>query len=294
MANSALFTVVTCTYNRKEKLHELYDSLCRQDKKNFIWLIVDDWSTDDTEQYIKTITDRNLGFKVIYTKPSQHGGKYKAINYVLPIINTKLFILIDSDDYLVDDGSLKVERAWNKYKNLNIGSIIMEHGANGKDDPMLIVPRSGTIDYRYYYMMKKHLVGDFSDVFVTDVVNKFRFPEFPNETFMSENPMYYWMSQKYKSVFLKGVLTIGNYCSDGISSNLRKIELQNWRGTLYESNLFLSSDTPLWFRFKKAILYDYILIKKRSNLISNIFHSNHELILLICLFPAWLYSLVKE
>lgn len=293
MASDTLFTVVTCTYNRKSNLHKLYDSLCHQKKFNFIWLVVDDWSSDGTSDYIKYISEKTNNFNIIYTKPDQHGGKYKAINHVLPMISTDLFILIDSDDYLVSNGSVLIENSWNEYKKLDIGSMIMEHGARSIDDPMLEVPEHGIIDYRYYYMLKHHLIGDFSDVFVTNKVNQFRFPEFPNETFMSENPMYYWLSQNYKSVFLKQVLTIGEYLQSGTSKNLRQIELENWEGTLYESSLFLSSDTPLWFRLKKGILYDYIILKKKEKYVDRILHSDHKWLLLACTLPAWLYSLVR-
>lgn len=44
-----LITIVTPTYNRARTLPVLYESLCRQSSKNFKWLIVDDGSTDDTE-----------------------------------------------------------------------------------------------------------------------------------------------------------------------------------------------------------------------------------------------------
>ena len=45
-------TIFTPTYNRAYILHQLYDSLCRQTTKDFEWLIVDDGSTDETEQMI--------------------------------------------------------------------------------------------------------------------------------------------------------------------------------------------------------------------------------------------------
>ena len=50
----SLITIVTPTYNRARTLPVLYESLCRQSSKNFNWLIIDDGSTDNTEQLIKT------------------------------------------------------------------------------------------------------------------------------------------------------------------------------------------------------------------------------------------------
>ncbi|MDO5573195.1 MAG: glycosyltransferase, partial [bacterium] len=41
-----LLTVFTPTYNRRELLGRVYQSLLAQTDLNFIWLIVDDGSTD--------------------------------------------------------------------------------------------------------------------------------------------------------------------------------------------------------------------------------------------------------
>ena len=41
-------TVFTPAYNREKLLKRLYDSLVNQTCKDFVWLIVDDGSTDNT------------------------------------------------------------------------------------------------------------------------------------------------------------------------------------------------------------------------------------------------------
>ena len=46
-------TVFTPTYNRKHLLPRLYESLKNQTDQNFIWLVIDDGSTDGTEELIK-------------------------------------------------------------------------------------------------------------------------------------------------------------------------------------------------------------------------------------------------
>ena len=45
-----LLTVFTPAYNRAHTLARTYDSLLRQDCKDFIWLIVDDGSSDSTAE----------------------------------------------------------------------------------------------------------------------------------------------------------------------------------------------------------------------------------------------------
>lgn len=45
-------TIFTPTYNRAHLLPLLYKSLCKQSNNNFIWLIIDDGSTDNTKDLI--------------------------------------------------------------------------------------------------------------------------------------------------------------------------------------------------------------------------------------------------
>ena len=48
-----IVTVVTPSYNRAKQLPNLYKSLICQSTLDFIWLIVDDGSTDGTEDVIR-------------------------------------------------------------------------------------------------------------------------------------------------------------------------------------------------------------------------------------------------
>lgn len=46
-------TVFTPAYNRAHTLGRTYHSLCRQGCKDFIWLVVDDGSTDGTAELVR-------------------------------------------------------------------------------------------------------------------------------------------------------------------------------------------------------------------------------------------------
>ena len=49
------FTIFTPTYNRKNKLNNLYQSLRKQSFFNFEWLIIDDGSLDDTKELVYSL-----------------------------------------------------------------------------------------------------------------------------------------------------------------------------------------------------------------------------------------------
>ena len=46
-------TVFTPTYNRAYVLPQCYASMCRQTCKDFVWLVVDDGSTDGTRELVE-------------------------------------------------------------------------------------------------------------------------------------------------------------------------------------------------------------------------------------------------
>ena len=48
-----LLTVFTASLNRADCLRHCYESLRRQTCRDFIWLVVDDGSTDGTEELVK-------------------------------------------------------------------------------------------------------------------------------------------------------------------------------------------------------------------------------------------------
>ena len=47
-------TVFTPTYNREKTLTRAFDSLMKQTSKDFEWLIIDDGSTDNTEELVES------------------------------------------------------------------------------------------------------------------------------------------------------------------------------------------------------------------------------------------------
>ena len=63
-------TICTPTYNRAYIIEKLYESLQKQQYKNFEWLVVDDGSTDGTERLFETLK-KEAKFPINYIE----GGK---------------------------------------------------------------------------------------------------------------------------------------------------------------------------------------------------------------------------
>ena len=114
-------TVFTPAYNRAHTINRTYESLCRQTNDDFEWLIVNDGSSDKTENLVEswlqsgfkeyqTERDGRLyehkdgfskdnGFRIHYVY-QQNQGMHGAHNTAYHYIETELNTCIDSDDYI--------------------------------------------------------------------------------------------------------------------------------------------------------------------------------------------------
>src|SRR5690554_1406773 len=111
--SDALLTIFTPTFNRSRALSECYKSLCQQTVSGFIWHIIDDGSTDDTEVLVKSWQEEAL-FEIRYQKVP-NGGKARAVNKSWDELDTKLWLCLDSDDTLVEGA---VNRILNNYSEI--------------------------------------------------------------------------------------------------------------------------------------------------------------------------------
>ena len=95
------FSILTCTFNRKEDIKKLIKSLKKQKFKNFEWVVGDDGSTDGTDEFITSLSKKNkLGFKVTFIKSTHRIGISKMQNILHSYMRGKTFFVCDSDDYL--------------------------------------------------------------------------------------------------------------------------------------------------------------------------------------------------
>ena len=74
----SILTVFTPAYNRAHTIGRTYASLLRQTCKDFEWLVIDDGSTDNTEQLVRGwIAENRIPIRFIR---KENGGKYTGYN----------------------------------------------------------------------------------------------------------------------------------------------------------------------------------------------------------------------
>ncbi len=96
-------SVLTPTYNRGKLLNRLYYSLVKNLKFGIEieWLIMDDGSTDETENIVKEFKEAS-NLEIKYYKQNNQ-GKMAAINNLVEHVTGQYMIDCDSDDYFADN-----------------------------------------------------------------------------------------------------------------------------------------------------------------------------------------------
>jgi glycosyltransferase involved in cell wall biosynthesis len=87
-------SVVLTTHNRRSLLPRAIESVISQDEPDFELIIVDDFSTDGTSQYLATLTDA----RIRTIRPAQNVGFSAARNLGLAAATADIVAVLDDDD----------------------------------------------------------------------------------------------------------------------------------------------------------------------------------------------------
>lgn len=221
-------TIFTPTYNRESLIPQLYESLCRQTCKEFVWMIVDDGSTDQTKEIVQQWIDKKE-IRVEYIYQSNQ-GKSQAHNTGVLHCETELFTCVDSDDYLVDDAVKSILAAWKQVSaDEQVAGMVSPRQMNGAELFKSSIPKYGTLTELY---SRYGFKGETMLIFRTAVLREYLFPKIVGERFMKESVVYWKIDRKYKLLYLNVFLCCGEYLSDGLTSQGISREKSNPLSTL--------------------------------------------------------------
>ncbi|MGL5902333.1 MAG: glycosyltransferase family 2 protein [Cetobacterium sp.] len=223
-------TIFTPTYNRSYIIEKLYNSLKVQTSKNFEWLVIDDGSIDNTELLFEKIKKEKNDFEITYLK-KENGGKHRAINIGVELAKGELFFIVDSDDILTNDAVEKIIKWEETLVGKNQFAGIAGNRGYQKDKLIGKTFIGEFIDATSLEREKYKILGDKAEVFYTEVLKKFKFPEYENENFITENVVWYEIANKgYKIRWFNEIIYIGNYLQDGLTKSGKEIFIKNPKG----------------------------------------------------------------
>ena len=256
-----MITVFTPTYNRAKLLSRLYKSLCKQTYRDFEWIIVDDGSVDDTHDVVESFMNGNddengsNNFPIRYFY-QENGGKHRAINRGVREAKGEVFFIADSDDWLpvnalgiVNDQYEKI--ADDKQLAGICGLDAYEDGRIAGSGFPFDEKVATTIEIRNQY----GVVGDLKEVFKTDVLKEFSFPEIDDEKFCPEVLVWNRIANKYDLLFFNHVIYTVEYQNDGITSNIVNVRMKSPIASMMCYQEMNELDIPFFQKMKAAINY---------------------------------------
>lgn len=260
----SLITIFTPTYNRRQLIDNLYQSLLAQSNKSFEWLVVDDGSTDDTEEYFSKLLSKPQPFTIRYIK-QKNGGKHRAINRGVQSASGELFFIVDSDDSLLPNTIEKINQ-W-------VTTLDASHkwcgiaGLRGFNNNKVIgqQPSTDFVDAKNTERRKYNLLGDKAEVYFTEVLKKYPFPEIPGENFISEEIVWNAIARDgYYLRWFNEIIYICSYLEGGLTKDNSKDE-RNPQGRLLWTKGQLEAFPNSWRdRFLAIGIYRHSVCKTES------------------------------
>lgn len=257
-------TVFTPTYNRRDLIERLYQSLLKQTQNNFEWLVVDDGSTDDTEKYFNDIRSKQQPFPIRYIK-QENGGKHRAINNGVKCASGELFFIVDSDDYLTENAIEKigqwVETLDGSHKWAGVSGLkgFSKQENVGQRNPEKFIDAKNTERDKY------QLEGDKAEVYFTNVLRTYPFPEILGENFISEEVV--WNAIARDGFYLRWyneIIYICSYLEGGLTRDNSKDQKNPQGRLLWAKGQLESFPNSLKKRFLAIGIYRHAVVKKES------------------------------
>ncbi|HAG70290.1 MAG TPA: glycosyltransferase family 2 protein [Lachnospiraceae bacterium] len=239
-----LLTVFTPTFNRAELLKRAFQSLMRQSCKDFIWLIVDDGSLDDTGETVENFR-READFEIRYYR-TENGGKMRAHNMGAKLCDTRLFLCLDSDDLLTGDAVETICEEYRRalksfepsdfngkelagivaHKGIDEGTPL--YGCDFPKDPDASPGESHKDFYSTLYgLYLRGFKGETTLVYRTELLRMYPFPEIEGEKYVPEDYIYDKIDSDHVLKVVPKVLTVCKLVSGGYTASLRKLKREN-------------------------------------------------------------------
>ena len=250
-------TVFTPTFNRAYCLHNCYEALCRQTLKDFIWLVVDDGSTDNTKELVEEWQKKDNGFEIQYLY-KENGGLATGYNAAIAVMDTELSVCVDSDDYLTDDAIEKVITYWRNNGSDSLAGIV---GLDCTPDGKVIgdlLPDQKTINLIDLLVGKYPITnGDRKNFVRTDLYKSVApMKEFPGERDFNPHFLHIKISKQYDFLVLNENLCFVDYQADGMTNTVFKQYLRSPKSFREQRLLDMSLEgVPFSFTVKKTIHY---------------------------------------
>lgn len=250
-------TIFTPTYNRIHTLRRAYQALLNQTNKNFIWMIIDDGSTDDTSVEVKMWQDNDNGFPIIYIY-KENGGLHTAYNTAIAQLKTELCVCVDSDDFMPNNAIELILNFWKENGNNSYAGIVgLDYDMDGNRLGDLL-PDQKSVNLIDLLIGKYKIRNKDRKLIVrTDLYRKVApMKTFPGEKNFNPHYMHLLISREYDFLVLNKNLCNVEYQEGGMTDSIFKQFFNSPNSFLQIRKLYLSfKNANLKFKIKNLIHY---------------------------------------
>lgn len=303
-----LFTVFTPTHNRAHLIHKLYESLKRQTFKDFVWLVVDDGSDDNTKEVIDGFIKENKIEIVYHFIPN--GFLYLAESYSATVVDSNYIVRIDDDDWLLDNCLEVYYNEWKKIESegiTDIGEIralsVREDGSIPGNYNVLINSEPIDTTFRDHQLQGKSLENNacrkvevWKKLFYDDDIKKWLFDKV---NYVTDSLMWFRLSEICRTRYI--FVPVRVYYDNPVSIMHKNLssKQQHYYNHVYNGYMMLNEFHKYFFKNPKYFLF-YLcafgvsghMLKLNYRQLCNALTSKCVKLLFIILTPLFfLYSL---
>lgn len=301
-----LFTVFTPTHNRAHLLPNLYECLKKQTFQDFLWMIVDDGSVDNTKDVVDNFVREGIIDIEYYFIPN--GYKHKAYKLSSEKVKTPYYIDIDDDDELTSDCLQKFKEKWDEILDDSVGEI----------RALSIYSDTGKVVGNYMPLLGSCYISTYTDEFLvknrrlenltcrkSSVLNEvFDINKdwlYDKVTYVSDAVFWFRISKHFKTYYMNIPLRIYNNTTDSIS-RAKNRNASHYYNLLFSAYHFLNEMENYYFKrpsyfFVEMIVYIVSGIKLKlpiKKLVSTLDSPICKLLFILLLIPSWVYSLTYK
>lgn len=248
---------ITPTYKRCELLGKLYRTLVNQTTHEFVWIVINDGSPDDTDKYMKSIIN-SAPFEIRYLN-KKNAGKASAVDDGLNLASdTDYAIIIDDDEELYSNAAETIIPYIEKYRNTDCGG--MEFLRDDKQGTPIGNYTKDDFFMSIQMRKRKNLYIDGYTGYFIKKIGNLRSPHFKGEKYIGPGVLQCMVSNNSRLLWPNKSIGTTEYLEGGLTKQGRPLRLKNPKGMIYYSVLMQHPDSGMFLRFAYSVLgYAYFI-----------------------------------
>ena len=255
-------SICVATFNRSELLTELYDSIISQNDIGIELVIVNDGSTDGTEELVQYwIEGSRIKIKYVY---QDNFGRGTALRKALLSAEGEYSIIMDDDDYFLDgtfekikQSLLSIEKKNNFNKELaGVCYLCLSENGNVLGDEF---PNQDYISDFFKMGFIENICGDKKEIVRTQILKENIFPYFENEKRVVTSTLWNRIAYEYDCLCFNYPVAVKRYLKGGMSDSLLRLKAESPNYQI--ENCIVAINYPRIFSLRITLIYSAILWK---------------------------------